>query len=182
MRLCLCGLRHALGVVGSVGDYGVISIVLAFPRLFDSQTRIPAPPKYDMTKQDIQREEGGSSQDNNKHGYVRQRHEVVKASVVTQDRCLSCEHEHPADLQRLQTHERGQMKERSEMKRTIPMKQATGTQNTFSLPLSNTRVHSAIMTMREMLRTYLPAFILNEISAQTINNCGRSLAVNLPRK
>ena len=71
------------------------------------------------------------------------------------------------------------MAERSEMKRTIPMKQATGTQNTFSLPLSNTRVHSAMMTMREMFRTYLPAFILNEISAQTIKNCGRSFGGKL---
>jgi hypothetical protein len=45
------------------------------------------------------------------------------------------------------------------------MKQATGTQNTFSLPLSNTSVQSAMITMREMFRTYLPEFSLNEILA-----------------
>jgi hypothetical protein len=69
------------------------------------------------------------------------------------------------------------------MRRTIPMKQATGTQNTFSLPLSNTSVQSAMITMREMFRTYLPEFSLNEISAQrTTTNLRAVIGGNLPRK
>ncbi len=51
---------------------------------------------------------------------------------------------------------------KSESKLTIPIKQATGTQKTFSLPLSNTRVHSAMTTIKEIFRTYLPATRLNK--------------------